>query len=164
MKPLGGMRFWADTHFFRGLRIQQNVVTGQFRLFDPRDGRHAAGTRETCLNKLAEVAESRKLAPMSGKAVIAVHGILRSFRTFTLMRPALERAGYTVVNFDYPSTRIDIAQAALYLGQVIESLEGISEINFVVHSMGGLVTRAYLRARRWPHPADGDAGRSQSGG
>jgi pimeloyl-ACP methyl ester carboxylesterase len=145
MKPLGGMRFWADTRFFRGWRIQQNVVTGQFRLLDPRDGRYASGTLQTCLNKLTEITESRKLAPMSGRVVIAVHGILRSSRTFALMRPALEQAGYTVVNFDYPSTRIDIAQAALHLGQVIESLEGIDQINFVVHSMGGLVTRAYLK-------------------
>jgi len=145
MKTLGGRQFWADVRFFRGWRIQRNVFTGHFRLLDARDHRHAFGSLETCCGHLDEMKKSRKLPPMAGKAVIAMHGILRSSKTFALMRPALEKAGYTVVGFDYPSTRIEIGDAANDLKQVIQSLDGIEEINFVVHSMGGLVTRAFLK-------------------
>ena len=42
---------------------------------------------------------------MSGRAVIAIHGILNSSRVFAAMTPALEQAGYTVVGFDYPEAR-----------------------------------------------------------
>jgi pimeloyl-ACP methyl ester carboxylesterase len=145
MKTLGGRQFWADVRFFRGWRIQRNCFSGHYRLLDPKDNRHAFGSLETCLHTLADIKQSRELPRMSGKAVIVIHGILRSSKTFTLMRPALEQAGYTVVGFDYPSTQIEIGEAANYLHQVLESLEGIDEINFVVHSLGGLVTRAYLK-------------------
>jgi len=150
MKTLGGWQFWSDVRFFRGWRIQRNAFTGHFRLLDPRNSRHAFGSLETCLGKLDDVKRDRRLVPMSGKAVIVVHGILRSARTFTVMRPALENAGYLVVEFEYPSTRIGIDEAANDLKQVIESLERITEINFVVHSMGGLVTRASLKENADP--------------
>ena len=150
MKTLGGRQFWSDVRFFRGWRIQRNVFTGHFRLLDPRNHRHAFGTLETCLATLEEIKRREKLPPMSGRAVIAIHGILNSSRVFAAMTPALEQAGYTVVGFDYPSSRIEIGAAAADLKQVIDSLEGIEEINFVVHSMGGLVTRAYLKGERDP--------------
>jgi pimeloyl-ACP methyl ester carboxylesterase len=54
------------------------------------------------------------------------------------------------VGFDYPSTRIPIERSAEYLHHVIESLEGIEEIHLVAHSLGGLVTRAYLKEHRDP--------------
>ncbi|HUE16595.1 MAG TPA: alpha/beta fold hydrolase [Planctomycetaceae bacterium] len=145
MKTLGGRQFWADVRFCRGWRIQRNVFTSNFRLLDAKDHRHAFGSLETCQGKLHEIRKSLGMTPMSGKAVIAIHGILRSPKTFALMRPALEKAGYTVVGFNYPSTRIPIGEVANDLKQVIESLDGIEEINFVVHSLGGLVTRAYLK-------------------
>ena len=46
--------------------------------------------------------------------------------------------------FDYPSTRVTIADSAEYLHEALQSLEGIDDVQFVVHSMGGLVVRAYL--------------------
>ena len=88
MKTLGGRQFWADVRFFRGWRIQRHVFTGHFRLLDPRNGRHAFGSFETCLATLEEIKRREKLPPMSGKAVIAIHGILHSSRIFSAMTPA----------------------------------------------------------------------------
>ncbi len=154
MKTMGGRQFWGDVKFFRGWRIQQNVFTEHYRLLDPRDNRFAYGSYKTCCDKLEEMKVKHKLPPMSGKAVIEIHGITKSSKTFYAMGPALEKAGYMAVPFDYPSTRIDIAQAAEYLNRVIQSLHGVQEIDFVVHSMGGLVVRCWfenhddLRVRR----------------
>jgi pimeloyl-ACP methyl ester carboxylesterase len=143
MKTLGGRQFWGDVKFFRGWRIQQNVFTEHYRLLDPKDNRHAYGSLDTCRDKLEEIKVKQKLPPMSGKAAIEIHGITKSSKTYYAMRPALEKAGYLVVPFDYPSTRIDIPKAADYLDRVIHSLDGIDRIDLVVHSMGGLVVRSW---------------------
>jgi hypothetical protein len=145
MKTLGGRQFWGDVKFFRGWRIQQNVFTEHYRLLDPKDSRYAFGSFKTCCDKLEELKLKLKLPPMSGKAAIEIHGITKSSKTYYAMRPALEKAGYMVVAFDYPSTRVDIAQAAGYLNRVIQSLDGIDEVDFVVHSLGGLVVRSWFQ-------------------
>jgi pimeloyl-ACP methyl ester carboxylesterase len=87
---------------------------------------------------------------MRGKAVIVVHGIVRSSKSFAKLRKVLEEDGFLVVGFDYPSTRVSIDQSAEYLSQVIASLEGVEELNFVVHSMGGLLVRTYLKEHSDP--------------
>lgn len=144
MKTLGGRQFWGDVQFFRGWRIQQNVFSKHYRLLDGADHRHASGTLEECQARLAEIRRERKLPPMQGRAVILIHGIIRSSKSMQTMAKALEAEGYTVIPFDYPSTQVPVPEAAEYLHQVIANLEGIERIDFVVHSMGGLVVRAYL--------------------
>lgn len=148
MKTFGGRQFWGDVHFFHEWTIQKNVFTDHYRLLDGDDYRHASGTFEECQTKLDEIKESKKLPPMSGKAVLLIHGIVRSSKSFRKIHESLEKDGYRVFGFDYPSTRIGIRDSAEYLHQTIESLEGVEEISLVVHSMGGLVTRAYLSKHR----------------
>ncbi|MEZ6129228.1 MAG: alpha/beta hydrolase [Planctomycetaceae bacterium] len=144
VKTLGGMQFWGDVCFFQGWRIQKNVFTEHFRLLDPKDNRHASGTLEECQAKLTQIRAEQKLPAMSGKAVVLLHGIGRSSRSFFGMSSALADDGYLVVGFDYPSTRVSIQDAAEYLHSVLQSLDGIDRIDVVCHSMGGLLLRAYL--------------------
>lgn len=152
MRTLGGRQFWGDVLFFHDWSIQQNVFTKHYRLLDGGDVRFTFGSYDECHQKLQQIIAERKLAPMSGKAVILVHGIIRSSKSFESLRNRLSQEGYQVFPFDYPSTRIPIPEAARYLERVIESLEGIEEINFVVHSMGGLVVRSYLQQADPPDP------------
>lgn len=144
-KTLGGLLFWGDVYAFHGWRIQHNVFTNHFRLLDPDDVRAAWGSREQCLAALKAIQKERNLAPMSGKVVVLIHGIVRSAKCFRTMEPELQAAGFTTLGFDYPSTRVSIPECSLYLRQFLASLEGVDEIHLVVHSMGGLVVRAYLR-------------------
>ena len=145
MKTLGGMQFWGDVAYFHGWRIQHNIFFKQHRLLDPDNYRHASGTLEDCQKKLEEVKKEKKLPKMSGHAVILIHGIVRSSKSFSKMAEALKKEDYTVVSFDYPSTQVEITQSADYLHQLIQSLEGIEKISFVGHSMGGLLVRCYLQ-------------------
>ncbi|MEZ6067307.1 MAG: alpha/beta fold hydrolase [Planctomycetaceae bacterium] len=145
MPTLGGRQLWGDILHFRGWRIQQNVLTQHYRLLDPGDVRQAWGTIDDCRRALKTIREQQGLQPMSGRAVILVHGIIRSSKSFAALQSRLTGEGYVVVPFDYPSTRLPIAESARYLRQVIESLEGIEQIDLVVHSMGGLLVRAYLQ-------------------
>ncbi len=142
-KTLGGREFWGDVAHCHGWRIQHNVLTKHYRLIDGDDVRHAWGTREQCQAKLDEIKRDRKLPKMSGEGVLLVHGITRSSKSMSAYRAPLEKVGFQVFPFDYPSTRVDLDTAAEYLHQVIESLEGIERLHIVAHSMGGVVTRTY---------------------
>ncbi|MEX0716704.1 MAG: alpha/beta fold hydrolase [Planctomycetaceae bacterium] len=144
LKTLGGRQFWGDVHFFHDWRIQKNVIFGQYRLLDGEDRRHVSGTLEQCRAALDRVKKQRNLPPMTGKAVVLVHGIVRSSKSLGAIGDRLKREGYQVFGFDYPSTRISIDEAAEYLHSALSSLEGIEQIDLVVHSMGGLVVRACL--------------------
>jgi pimeloyl-ACP methyl ester carboxylesterase len=144
-KTLGGRQFWSDIRFFRGWRIQQNVFTDHCRLLDPEDHRQSRGSLAECEAALIAVRNDQQLPPMKGRAVILVHGLIRSSRSFNAMARGLESEDCMVVRFDYPSTRSSIPESADCLSQVIDSLEGIDTIDLVVHSMGGLVMRCYLR-------------------
>ena len=144
MKTLGGKQLWGDVHYFRGWEIQQNVLTGHYRLLDAKNYRLAWGSYDACVSKLNAIREQQKLQPMSGEAVILLHGIVRSSKAMKRMQARFEQAGYVAVPFDYPSTRVDLAKCGEYLDRVIRSLEGIERISFVAHSMGGLVVRKWM--------------------
>ncbi len=145
MKTLGGLQFWGDVAFYQGYRIQHNIFFKQYRLLDEKNHRHVSGTLDVCQQKLEDIKKEKKLPPMKGSAVILIHGIVRSSKSFNKMAEELKKDGYTVIGFDYPSTRVEITKSAEYLNQMVESLEGIEDISFVVHSMGGLVVRCYLQ-------------------
>jgi pimeloyl-ACP methyl ester carboxylesterase len=154
---LGGRQFWGDVCYFHDWRIQQCVPTGHYRLLDGDNYRHAWGTLEQCQAKLHEIRRVRQLAPMSGEAVILIHGIARSSQSMQALREAIAdemlyegKTSCHTFGFDYPSTRVGIDESAEYLHRVIESLEGIERIHFVTHSMGGLVVRAYLAKHAEP--------------
>lgn len=144
-KTMGGRQFWGDLKFFHGYRIQQNVLTKHHRLLDPEDIRKAWGTREECEQALADIAAQRDLQPMEGKAVILIHGIIRSSKSFYKMGKALREDGYIVVGFDYPSTRMKLEESVKFLQSTIDSLEGVDQIDLVCHSMGGLLVRTYFQ-------------------
>lgn len=150
MKTMGGRQFWGDLVYCHGWRIQRHVLTSHCRLIDPEDRRYDAGSLKKCRAALADVKRKLKLKPGSGEAVILVHGIIRSSKSFYKMDESLEKAGFAVVPFDYPSTQVSIEQAAEYLRSTVRSLEGYSRIHFVVHSMGGLVVRASIRKQPDP--------------
>lgn len=145
VKTMGGRQFWGDVCFFQGYRIQQNVLTEHYRLLDPIDVRRAWGTREECEAELKQIRQEKGLKSMSGPAVVLIHGIIRSSKSFSKMAAQLREDGYTVIGFDYPSTRRTMAESADFLRQTLASLEGVDQIDLVCHSMGGLLVRSYLQ-------------------
>ena len=142
---LGGMQFWGDVCYFQGYRIQRHVFTGHFRLLDKHNRRYQSGTIEDCRKTLNELRAATNLKPDTGHAVIYLHGIGRTSRSMRPLLDAMPTDGFVHVPFEYPSTRVPLAQAADYLHSLIESLTDVSKISFVVHSMGGLVVRRFLK-------------------
>jgi len=76
--------------------------------------------------------------------VILLHGLCRTSRSMIPMAKALTLAGYTVRNVDYPSRSASIAQLAeTAVGQAVADCErdGATKIDFVTHSLGGILVR-----------------------
>ncbi|MDB5390241.1 MAG: Alpha/beta hydrolase family protein [Planctomycetaceae bacterium] len=143
-QTLGGVQFWGDVKFFHGWHIQQNVFSKHYRLLDADDVRHAWGTREECEVKLQEIRAKQKLPPMSGTAVILLHGLGRSDKSVSRMQQHFEQAGYLTIAMNYPSLRANLEQNGDYLHQVMDSLEGVEKIHLVGFSLGGIVVRQCL--------------------
>jgi pimeloyl-ACP methyl ester carboxylesterase len=153
MSTRGGEQFWSDELVYQGWRIQQNAFTGHYRLLDPEDVRQAWGTYEQCRVAFDEMKRAKDLPPLEGRAVITLHGLIRSRSHMEGIGKYLEdEGGFTWVNVSYASTRRSLDEHAQSLARVIAGLEGIDEIHFVCHSLGNLVVRRYLGEAHQPQP------------
>ncbi len=86
--------------------------------------------------------------------VILLHGLCRTSRSMVKMESALTEAGYKVRNVDYPSRKTSIQELADdAVGKVVNDCQrdGAAKINFVTHSMGGILVRSYLARHEIPN-------------
>ena len=85
--------------------------------------------------------------------VILLHGLCRTSRSMTKMECALTNAGYKVRNVDYPSRTASIQKLADdAIGKAVGDCQrdGATKINFVTHSLGGILVRSYLARHEIP--------------
>ncbi|MGD8326050.1 MAG: alpha/beta hydrolase [Sphingomonadales bacterium] len=152
LPTLGGRQFWGDEFVQAGWRIQSNVITGEFRLLSPKKLRFAHGSFETCMQALIE--EHPK--PYDGRLVLCLHGLGRSWASMDPLVKILHHKHVDVEALTYPSTRASISDHATRLLRLISRLENVTELDFVTHSLGGIVLREALnRTDSWPphiHP------------
>ncbi|PSO22504.1 triacylglycerol lipase [Bradyrhizobium sp. MOS002] len=92
-------------------------------------------------------------APQSGEArcpgVVLLHGIARTSVSLTRLERALRANGFATLNIDYASRRKPIAGLADDIHpEVARFAKREAPLHFVAHSMGGLVTRAYIAKYR----------------
>ncbi len=142
---LGGTQLWRDAHVFAGWRIQENVLTGHFRLLDTENIRRAWGSYTQCAERLDELKRSEGIQAPSKHLVLLIHGILRSTGTFAALEKALIETGFDAVAISYPSSRGTIEEHADGLARLLDRQEGTETVSFVTHSMGGLVLRHLLK-------------------
>ncbi len=91
--------------------------------------------------------------PAAGETVVLLHGLgLRSWAMARLAR-ALRADGYRVINLTYPSRTMPLEELAdtwLPAQLRVAGLGADARVDFVTHSMGGILVRFYRR----DHPAD----------
>jgi pimeloyl-ACP methyl ester carboxylesterase len=141
LPTLGGTQLWADEKLRGGWRIQRHVWSGHYRLLDGQNVRHAWGSYADCLTRLMQ----RKVAaPQNRHFVLLVHGIGRGPATFGNLPDKLRKAGLEARAISYPSTRGSIEDHTVQLERLLRRLDGVDEVSFVTHSMGGIIVRRLL--------------------
>ena len=73
--------------------------------------------------------------------VVLLHGLARSENSFAPMQLVLEHNGYLVVNSGYPSTEATVQQLIAENLPADVTACGDKRVNFVTHSMGGILAR-----------------------
>ncbi len=91
----------------------------------------------------------------AAECVILLHGLARSSASMRRIETTLDEAGYEVVNQDYPSREASIsALSEDAIGKALDDCDEGAGINFVTHSMGGILVRDYYaRHSTAPRPA-----------
>jgi pimeloyl-ACP methyl ester carboxylesterase len=79
-------------------------------------------------------------------SVILLHGLARSERSMQKLEKALLKQGYFVRNVSYESTRNNVAKLAEQaIAPALSACSESGHINFVTHSLGGILVRQYLQ-------------------
>lgn len=88
---------------------------------------------------------SWSLSAFSAQCVVLLHGMARTELSMKKMAEELTKEGYSVINYGYPSTSLDISEIATnHVPKAISQCKSATPINFVTHSLGGIVLRKYL--------------------
>ena len=108
--------------------------------------------RKTLILMAAAVISSSAFA--QNEQVILLHGLCRTSRSMVKMESALTEAGYKVRNVDYPSRSAPIEKLADdAIGKAVSDCknDGATKIDFVTHSLGGILVRSYLARHTIPN-------------
>ncbi len=81
------------------------------------------------------------------ECVVLLHGLARTSNSMKKLEKRLEKEGYAVINIDYPSRKYSIeklSELTVEKGFNECGKNNCNTVNFVTHSLGGILVRLYL--------------------
>lgn len=93
------------------------------------------------------------VADSRDECVILLHGLVRTSASMNRLEEFIAAAGYTVENYSYPSRTKTIEELATEVVPAAAQScreRGSERVNFVTHSMGGILVRYYLEQQPIP--------------
>ncbi len=158
----GGKVFW-ESCCVDGWKLQENSVFGNWRILDPKDERQAWGMTEEQLVAFLNDRPTSGLAnyldegysfsryPGSGlETVILIHGWGVRAHSMSALAEMLHRSGYSVLNYDYPTSEKRIFHHAEIFLALFRREKLSGRIHILTHSMGGLILRCALAGMTEP--------------
>ena len=99
----------------------------------------------SCATTGSKVASGAKVAPGAKDCVVLLHGLARTDASMAKLERTLAQNSYKPVNIGYPSRKYTIEELAnTVLPPAIAECQDSISVNFVGHSMGGILVRQYL--------------------
>lgn len=84
--------------------------------------------------------------------VVLLHGLGRTPLSMTAMAVAARRRGYRVVNWNYASKRLSIAEnAEAFVREVAPRLRDAKRVHVITHSLGGIIVPRVLATHGLPN-------------
>ncbi|VAX06144.1 hypothetical protein MNBD_ALPHA03-551 [hydrothermal vent metagenome] len=147
---LGGKYLWADIYLLDDWRIQKNILSEHFRLLDDKDKRRAWGNYDHCLQKLETFKQELRLEFPNKHIFLILHGLGRHRSSMSKLTDNLRKKGLAAYSLNYPSTFQPVESHGNDLEHLLNGLDGVTEVSFIGHSLGGLVARTLLsRKNSW---------------
>jgi len=105
------------------------------------------------LSPLSVHADDLPALVLDSECVVLLHGLVRSARSMEKLEEQLQADGYRVVNVDYASRSDEIEDLTdQYLPDAIDACGDVQRINFVTHSMGGIMLRYWFSGNAQVRP------------
>jgi len=89
----------------------------------------------------------------AGQTTVLLHGLSRTNKSMAEVEKALKARNHRVFNVDYPSRKYPIdSLAEIAIGGTLRAMarDSADTLNFVTHSLGGILVRDYLAEHKIP--------------
>ncbi|MCH2208687.1 MAG: hypothetical protein MK132_22850 [Lentisphaerales bacterium] len=134
---MGGIYFWTDVKVNNGCRIQENILTGHFRVLDCRNIRYGWGKYEDCLDIYKALTSDKSKA----KKALLVHGLTVKKDSLQPLEETLKAQGYEVEYFRFSCFVEPLERTAVSFKNVLA--EYAEDVDVVTHSTGAILLRQY---------------------